>query len=109
MCEAAPVSGSSPADLAVAFRSLDRRLRESIGDGPEAAVGGLVGELRGHVDAAASLLGTTADPAAVAAAITARRPDDWDQSTLEELRRHALEAGGVLRRIAAATESDQED
>jgi hypothetical protein len=109
MCDAAQVSGSSPGDLAVAFRSLDRRLRESIGDGSDSAVGGLVGELRSHVDAAASLLGTTAEPNAVAEAITARRPDDWDQSTLDELRRHALEAGAVLRRIAAATESDQED
>jgi hypothetical protein len=109
MCEAAQVSGSSPADLAVAFRSLDRRLRESIGDGSEAAVAGLVGELRGHVEAAASLLGTTADAGAVAQAITARRPDDWDQLTLNELRRHALDAGSFLRRIAAATERDSED
>jgi hypothetical protein len=109
MCEAAQVSGSSPADLAVAFRSLDRRLRESIGDGSEAAVSGLVGELRGHVEAAARVLGTTPDANAVAGAITARRPDDWDQPTLDELRRHALDAGAVLRRIAAATESDQND
>jgi hypothetical protein len=109
MCEAAQVSGSSPADLAVAFRSLNRRLRESIGDGSEAAVAGPVGELRSHVEAAASLLGTAPDAGAVADAITARRPDDWDQSTLDELRRHALEAGSVLRRIAAATESDNDD
>jgi hypothetical protein len=108
VCEAAQVSGSSPADLAVAFRSLDRRLRESIGDGSEAAVSGLVGELRGHVEAAAGLLGTSADADAVAAAITSRRPDDWDQPTLDELRRHALEAGAVLRRIATETESDQD-
>jgi hypothetical protein len=93
----------------VAFRSLNRRLRESIGDGSEAAVAGLAGELRSHVEAAASLLGTTPDADAVAGAITARRPDDWDQPTLDELRRHALEAGAVLRRIAAATESDGED
>jgi hypothetical protein len=109
MWEAAQVSGSSPADLAVAFRSLNRRLRESIGDGSEAAVAGLTGELRSHVTAAASLLGTTPDAAAVADAITARRPDDWDQPTLDELRRHALDAGAVLRRIAAATESDVSD
>jgi hypothetical protein len=108
VCEAAQVSGSSPADLAVAFRSLDRRLHESIGDGSEAAVSGLVGELRGHVGAAASLLGTAPDAGAVAEAITARRPEDWDQPTLDELRRHALEAGSVLRRIAAATESDDD-
>jgi hypothetical protein len=109
MCEADSVSGSSPADLAVAFRSLSRRLREAIGDGSESTVVGLASELRDHIDAAARVLGTSADADAVADAILVRRPDDWDQPTLDELRRHALEAGAVLRRIAAATETDAED
>jgi hypothetical protein len=103
------VSGSSPADLAVAFRSLSRRLREAIGDGPESAVTGLAGELRSHVDASARLLGTQPDADAVANAIMIRPADDWDQATLDELRRHALAAGAVLRRIAAVTESDRDD
>jgi len=93
----------------VAFRSLSRRLREAIGDGPESAVAGLAGELRGHVAAAAQLLGTQPDADAVANAISARPADDWDQATLDELRRHALEAGAVLRRIAAVTEADRKD
>jgi hypothetical protein len=94
--------------LAVTFRSLARRLREAIGDGSESSVVGLVSELRGHVAAAAGLLGCPADADAVADAILARRADDWDEPTLDELRRHALDAGAVLRRIATATETDVE-
>jgi hypothetical protein len=102
-------SGSTPADLAVAFRSLARRLREAIGDGSEGGVMGLVGELRGHVEAAGSLLGTPADADAVADAILARRAEDWDQASLDELRRLALDAGAVLQRIAATTATNVDD
>jgi hypothetical protein len=103
------VSGSTPADLAVAFRSLGRRLREAIGDGSESQVVGLVSELRRHVAAAAGLLGSSPDADAVADAILARRTDDWDEPTLAQLRRHALDAGDILRRIAATTEADAEE
>jgi hypothetical protein len=102
------VSGSSPADLAVTFRSLARRLREAIGDAPESSVSGLVGELRSHIEAAAAVLGTSPDATAVADAIQARRSEDWDNASLAALREHALAAGAVLRRIAATTESDQD-
>jgi hypothetical protein len=104
-------SGSAPADLAVAFRSLARRLREAIGDGSDGSVVGLVGELRANVDGAAQLLGVPAGAGAdaVADAILARRAEDWDQASLDELRRHALDAGAVLRRIAATTATDVDD
>ena len=91
------------------FRSLGRRLREAIGDGSESQVVGLVSELRRHVETAAGLLGTSPDADAVADAIAARRADDWDEPTLDQLRQQALDAGDVLRRITAATESDVED
>jgi hypothetical protein len=103
------VSSSTPADLAVAFRSLGRRLREAIGDGSESQVVGLMSDLRRHVETAAGLLGTSADADAVADAILARRADDWDEQTLDQLRQHALGAGDVLRRIAAATDADGEE
>lgn len=103
------MSGSSPADLAVTFRSLARRLREAIGDAPESSVTGLVRELRGHVEAAAAVLGTRPDADAVADAILAHRSEDWDEGSLSSLRAHALAAGAVLRRVAATTGSDQED
>jgi hypothetical protein len=107
--QAGDVSGSTPDDLAVAFQSLARRRREAIGDSAPAALGGLPAELQRHIDAAAATLGTTGDAAAVAAAIRARRPEDWDGATLDELRRHALDAGDVLRRIAAAAGTDADD
>jgi CheY-specific phosphatase CheX len=103
------VSGSTPADLAVAFRSYGRRLREAIGDAPESSVIGLVGELRGHVEAAAAMLGASPEAGAVADAIMARRPDDWDDASLSTLREHAAAAAAILRRIAAATGSDEDD
>ncbi len=103
------MSASTPEDLAVAFQSLARRRREAIGDADPASLGGLAAELQRHVDAAAAALGTTGDPTAVAAAIRARRSDDWDDTTLDTLRQQALDAGAVLRRMAAATGADQRD
>jgi hypothetical protein len=99
------MSASTPSDLAVTFRSLARRRREAIGDAPQSALGGLLAELQTHVDAAAAALGTSGDADAVAAAIEARHSEDWDDATLTALRAHALEAGAVLRRIAAAAEA----
>ena len=102
------MSGSTPADLAVTFRSLERRQREAIGDAEPGALSGLLGELQGHVAAAAAALGTTADPSSVAAAIDQRRPDEWDDATLATLRSEAIAAGAVLRRITAAAEAQQD-
>ncbi|MGI9053454.1 MAG: hypothetical protein ACR2HQ_12540 [Ilumatobacteraceae bacterium] len=99
---------TTPADLAVAFRSLARRSREAIGDANPASVGGLVAELQRHVDAAAAAIGAANDASAVAAAIEARPFDTWDEPTLDELRREALDAGAVLRRIAGAAEGEAE-
>jgi hypothetical protein len=103
------MSASTPDDLATTFQSLARRRREAIGDAEPAALSGLVDELQRHVDAAANAIGAPADAAAVAAAIRARPADAWDDATLEELRREALDAGAVLRRLAAAAEAADQD
>ena len=96
------MSRSAPSDLAVTFRSLPRRLREASGD-PSA---GLVGEHGLAIDQAvtdaAALLHSRADPTAVADAIEAVPTDRWEASTLDDLRRIALELGRRLRAIAAA-------
>ncbi len=92
------MTSSSPADLAITFRSIPRRLREAYGDDQPASGSDLAGQLQ----AAGRLLGTTADPQAVAAAIEARKPDEWQQATLDELRAIALGVGAELRAIAAA-------
>lgn len=96
------MSKSTPDDLAVAFRSLPRRRSEAIGAAEGAPVGALLAELDAHIAAAATLLGAAADAGAIADAIAARRPEDWDSITLDGLRQRATDAGVVLRRIAAA-------
>jgi len=103
------MSASTPDDLATTFQSLARRRREAIGDADPATLGSLVDELLRHVDAAANAVGSAADAGAVAAAIRARPADGWDDATLEELRREALDAGAVLRRLTAAAEAATAD
>ena len=103
------MSGSTPSDLAVTFRSIGRRHREAIGDSAPGAVAGLSGELNAHIGAAAAVLGVAADPTSIAAAIDARQPDDWDDATLDALRQHALDAGAVLRRISEQVAAQRGD
>ncbi len=98
---------STPDDLAVAFRSLARRQREALGDADPSAFSDLGAELQRHVADAAAVVGSASDGGAVAAAIDARR--DWDDATLATLQRSALDAGAVLRRLAAAAESGDDE
>jgi hypothetical protein len=106
--QAEAMSGSSPDDLAVTFRSLARRSREAIGDADPEPLGELVAELQRHVDAAAETIGSAPDSDAIAAAIEARPAEAWDEPTLDALRREALDAGATLRRLAAAAEAQQD-
>lgn len=96
------MSKTTPADLVIAYRSLTRRRTEAVDAAKDASLGGLLGELDGHIAAAATLVGAASDPGAVADAIASRRARDWDVATIEALRDHATAAGGVLRRIAEA-------
>ncbi len=102
------MSASTPADLAVTFRSLARRQREAIGDADPGVVSGLLAKLQGHVAAAATALHTAPDAEAVAQAIEAVPADEWDEATLDTLRAEGLAAGAVLRSIQAATEEDDD-
>ena len=101
------MSGSSPSDLAVAFRSLDRRLREALApvNGDLSVAGGMIGELEQVVAAAARAAGTAVSASAVADELEARPQDKWDDDDLRSLRQHALDAGRLLRAIAAAAEA----
>jgi hypothetical protein len=96
------MSKSTPTDLAVAFRSLIRRRGEALEAAKGAPVGALLAELDGHVAAAAAIVGSAPDPTAVADAIASRSVDEWDATTLDELRRLATDAGTVVRRVAEA-------
>jgi shikimate kinase len=99
---------SSPADLAVTFRSIARRLREARGEAPASAVAPLEAQVDGHVRAAAGLVHSSADAESVAAAILERPADDWDEADLDALRANALEIGKVLRAVESlAAEHDR--
>lgn len=92
------MSKSTPADLAIAFRSLSRRLHEAI-DAGDSPAGPLVGDLDALVSQAATLMGSAPDAAAVADAIEARPPDAWDPNALDTLRELGVSAGSLIRRI----------
>ncbi len=100
------MSKSSPADLAVTFRSVARRLDEALDGAAASAVGpALPTQLR----RAADVLGTSADGASIAAAIEQMPADQWDEAALDELRAAALDIGHEIRRIAAELASPNDD
>jgi hypothetical protein len=100
------MTSSSPDDLAIAFRSVNRRLREASGDTSPEVTAAAHAELRAQLEQAGRLLGTTGDPTAIADAITATKPDRWDNAVLDELRNIALETGRLLRHIATLAGTD---
>ncbi len=95
------MSDSSPADLAIMFRSLPRRLREARGDLSSAVVGAQLSTIDGHVARAARLVHTSTDPTQIADTIEAIPADSWGDE-LDELRTIALELGRQIRAVAAA-------
>ena len=95
------MSSSSPSDLAIAFRSLPRRIREAQGDAPPPSTAAPVAAMQQLLADAARLLRVPADATAIADAIVAVPADEWDDSVLQRLREIALEAGGTVRRIEA--------
>lgn len=103
------MSKSTPADLAVAFRSLERRRREALDAAEGAPVSGLLSELDDHIRTAATLVGAPPDATAVAATLAAASADEWDISTLDAVRHHATRAGSILRQVADAAPAQADD
>lgn len=97
---------SSPGDLAVTFRSIERRLGEALEPlgGDQAPVGPRVEELNRVIAAAAQLVEASPDARSVADAIDERPADAWQDGDLASLRTHALDIGRLLRAIAAEAE-----
>jgi hypothetical protein len=103
------MSRTGPRDLAVAFRSLARRLHEALGDSEDTGANGsgAAAELRSIVAAAAVDLGVPAEGdlaamgEAVATAIEHTPADAWDTARLDRLRDLTQRAGSVLRAAAA--------
>ncbi len=105
------MSETAPSDLADAFRSFPRRLREALDatrDDPTAHATAQrhAAAVERHVADAAGALGVAAgaDPAATAAALAdtsgSIHADRWDDAQLAALRQHALAIGGELRAMA---------
>ncbi len=99
------MSGSSPEDLAVAFRSVTRRLHEAQGDQPTDEAVAPTAELHVLLADAGRLLHTGADPSVIADAIEALPADRWDPELLEKIRTIALDVGRLLRHITALGEA----
>lgn len=100
------MSESTPADLANAFRSFARREAEARRSATGASVSSLSSRLSDAVQQAAALVGASGGADAVAAAIDARDPQDWDDETLTSLRSLARDAGSTLQSMSA--EADRE-
>ncbi|HEY7626532.1 MAG TPA: hypothetical protein VH761_05670 [Ilumatobacteraceae bacterium] len=97
---------SSPSDLAVAFRSIPRRLREARGDAPDDVTAGIIAEVDEQIAIAAGLMHCRPDAEAIAQAIELVPADAWDADTLNGLRTGALDLGRLLRALAAVAEGD---
>ena len=97
---------SSPEDLAVAFLSLSRRLREAPdADTPRDVIDLAEGAVHGAVTAAATVLGSVATAEGVAAAIRERHARDWSDADLDALQTHASDAARAIRDLENASSS----
>jgi hypothetical protein len=106
------MTGSSPQDVAVAFRSFPRRLTGLLADTDDAAkrsaAGPLVSQLEGVVrDAAGRMhVPSSGDAGAVAGAVADaiedRPADAWTADDLDAVRSAALEGGRLLRLIESS-------
>jgi len=103
------MSKSTPADLTIAFRSLDRRRGEAVEAAEGVPVDAMLTDLDRHIAAAATLVGGAPSASGVADALTAKPAEDWDEATLDAIRDHATAAGTALRRIAEAGPNSDED
>lgn len=95
------MSGSSPADLAVAFRSVPRRIRQALE--PVAGDTSVASEELAALDVvlqrAAGVLGTPPEPAAMAEELEDRPADAWTGDQLRQLQELALRIGPLLRTV----------
>jgi hypothetical protein len=95
---------STPADLAVAFRSLHRRLGQAPSEEtPPDAVTRAGDAVQAAITNAAVQLGSAATAEGVAAAIDHRHLSDWQQSDLDALQREALAAAKAIRDLENAS------
>jgi hypothetical protein len=104
------MTGPAPSDLAVAFRSFARRLREASAGVDDldlmASASPLVTQLEALIARVAGELGVHHDTdlaatgSAIADRIETTPADAWQPGQLKRLESEALEAGNLLRRIS---------
>jgi hypothetical protein len=94
------MSKSTPRDLAVAFRSMSRRLRDAQDDDtPPVAVASAENEIQKAITSASAVLGSAATAEAVASAIEARRVSDWSDDELAAIQVFADNAARAIRGV----------
>lgn len=102
------MSDSTPADLAVAFRSFERRLAEAEGNADDARQVATIRQARRHVDAglqqAAALLGVAASADLIARKIDKTPVDKWTGDLLGRLRSIVSDVSGQVRDAERAIE-----
>jgi hypothetical protein len=100
------VTGSSPTDLAVAFRSIPRRIVEALDpvDGDRSVAPAALARLDEIITEASRILHVGDTPAAVAKALETRPASSFTPNIIGPLRNLALEAGQLVRDVANAAE-----
>ena len=94
------MSKSSPRDLAVAFRSLARRLHDAHDDDtPPEVSASASSEVRKAIAGAAAVLGSAATAEGVADAVASRRNEQWTGADLDTIQKHADAAARAIRTV----------
>jgi hypothetical protein len=98
---------SSPADLAIAFRTLPRRIEQATNDKtPPGAVATADHDVHAAITAAATQLGAAATAEGVGAAIDHRQLSDWTDPELVELQGYANDAARAIRTLENLSETE---
>lgn len=105
ICNDGRMNSATPADLAITFRGLRRRLTQALGDtAPELTANGRA-RLDELVADAARMMHCPADALVVASTIEDVPANEWDDHTLDQLRTIALHIGTTLREISELSEA----
>lgn len=103
------MSRSSPSDLAVAFRSMPRRLRDALEGCEDAANWSGHARIDTALREAADIVGSSNDPLHLADAIDRRQLVDWTDDDLSRLQTLALQLGALVREADAWSDESPSD
>jgi hypothetical protein len=100
------MSESSPADLAIAFRSFTRRLHDALAPvhGDTSVASAQLKELQAVVERASAVVGSSASVSAIADSIESKPGPAWSDAQVALLRACALDGGKLLRSVERAAE-----